>query len=108
MANTSTSARTSSTPQHEHPFRAGSSASPRYSRSFVHLWLISVTSNYLHSSGWASFIRYPTYSRMFPTIISKANESSKQALNAAIANANNLGKKFLSVGFDCSWSNKIK
>ncbi|PKC61944.1 hypothetical protein RhiirA1_465798 [Rhizophagus irregularis] len=59
MANTSTSARTSSTPQHEHPFRAGSSASPRYSRSFVPLWLILVTSNYLHSSGWASFIRYP-------------------------------------------------
>ncbi|CAB5111919.1 uncharacterized protein OCT59_002069 [Rhizophagus irregularis] len=53
MANTSTSARTSSTSQHEHPFRAGSSASPRYSRSFVPLWLILVTSNYLYSSDWA-------------------------------------------------------
>src|SRR6266498_4920486 len=43
-------------------------------------------------------------SRMFPTIILEANESSRQALNAAIAHANNLGKKSLSVGFDCSWS----
>ncbi|PKY56375.1 hypothetical protein RhiirA4_428204 [Rhizophagus irregularis] len=43
-------------------------------------------------------------SQMFPTIISKANESAKQALNAAIAHANAKGKKFLSVGYDCSWS----
>jgi hypothetical protein len=43
-------------------------------------------------------------SQMFPTIISKANESAKQALNAAIAHANAKEKKSLSVGYDCSWS----
>jgi len=41
---------------------------------------------------------------MSSTIISKANESAKHALNAAIAHANAKEKKFLSVGFDCSWS----
>ena len=43
-------------------------------------------------------------SRMFPAIISKENETARQALNAAISHANTLGKKCLSIGFDCSWS----
>jgi len=43
-------------------------------------------------------------SQMFPTIISKADESARQALNIAIAHANTKEKKILSVEFDCSWS----
>jgi hypothetical protein len=42
--------------------------------------------------------------QMSPVIISKANESVKQALNAAITHAKTSGKKSLSIGFDCSWS----
>ena len=41
---------------------------------------------------------------MFSTIISKANESARQALNIAIVHANTKEKKILSVKFDCSWS----
>ncbi|CAG8687197.1 8077_t:CDS:10, partial [Funneliformis caledonium] len=43
-------------------------------------------------------------SQMFPTIISRAVDSAKQALNAAISYANTKQKKSLIVGFDCSWS----
>ena len=41
-------------------------------------------------------------SQMFPTIISRAVDSAKQALNAAISHANTKQKKSLVVGFDCS------
>ncbi|CAB4441893.1 unnamed protein product [Rhizophagus irregularis] len=50
----------------------------------------------------SSYDRYQ--SQMFPTIISKAKESAKQALNAAIAHANTKEKKSFTIGFDCSWS----
>ncbi|PKK61666.1 hypothetical protein RhiirC2_718260 [Rhizophagus irregularis] len=43
-------------------------------------------------------------SRMFPTLILKAEESAKQALNAAITHTVAKGKKALTIGFDCSWS----
>jgi hypothetical protein len=43
-------------------------------------------------------------SRMFPTIILKAEESAKQALNAAISHANTKEKRSFVIGFDCSWS----
>ncbi|UZN99576.1 uncharacterized protein OCT59_000843 [Rhizophagus irregularis] len=42
--------------------------------------------------------------RMFPTLILKAEESAKQALNAAITHTVAKGKKALTIGFDCSWS----
>ena len=41
---------------------------------------------------------------MFPTIILKAEESVKQALDAAIAHASAKEKKSFIIGFDCSWS----
>ena len=43
-------------------------------------------------------------SRMFPNIISKAEESAKQALNAAISHTNTKEKRTFVIGFDCSWS----
>ncbi|EXX53255.1 Sgs1p [Rhizophagus irregularis DAOM 197198w] len=49
-----------------------------------------------------SYHRYQ--SQMFPTIISKAEESARQALDAAMAHANTKEKKSFVVGFDCSWS----
>ncbi|CAB5340942.1 unnamed protein product [Rhizophagus irregularis] len=44
----------------------------------------------------SSYDRYK--SQMFPTIISKAKESAKQALNAAIAHANTKEKKSFTIG----------
>jgi len=41
---------------------------------------------------------------MFLTIISKAVDFAKQALNATISHINTKQKKSLIVGFDCSWS----
>lgn len=49
----------------------------------------------------SSYDRYQ--SQMFPVIISKAEESVKQALNAAIAHANTKEKKSFVIRFDCSW-----
>ncbi|CAG8660723.1 18191_t:CDS:10 [Rhizophagus irregularis] len=43
-------------------------------------------------------------SRMFPALILKAEESTKQALKAAITHTLTEGKKALTIGFDCSWS----
>jgi hypothetical protein len=43
-------------------------------------------------------------SQMFPTIISKAEESVRKALDVAIAHANTKEKKSFVIGFDCSWS----
>ncbi|CAB4428237.1 unnamed protein product [Rhizophagus irregularis] len=43
-------------------------------------------------------------SQIFPTIISKAEESARQALDAAIVHANTKEKKSFVIGFDCSWS----
>ena len=40
---------------------------------------------------------------MFPNIISKAEESAKQALNAAISHTNTKEKRTFVIGFDCSW-----
>ncbi|GBB84693.1 hypothetical protein RclHR1_11280003 [Rhizophagus clarus] len=41
---------------------------------------------------------------MFPALISKAEESAKRALKAAITHTITKGKKALTIGFDCSWS----
>ncbi|CAB5211335.1 unnamed protein product [Rhizophagus irregularis] len=49
-----------------------------------------------------SYHRYQ--SQMFSTIISKAKESARQALDAAMAHANTKEKRSFVVGFDCSWS----
>jgi hypothetical protein len=43
-------------------------------------------------------------SQMFPTIILKAKESVRQALDVAIAHASAKEKKSFVIGFDCSWS----